>query len=313
MMNRTRIRPRFAWKPVFLRASINMTGSRFMVEGSRMPSHAWSLEPRTLNQSARGFLIGALSLVLTSLVPGNLAMAQVTKLLRYQGQAVDSNSVPLEGPYTLTFRLYDAQTAGTKIWEEVQPNIPLKGGYFSVLLGQVTSLSTMDWTNPRWLAIQVNADPELSPRQQLTSVPTAIKAERAEQLEGPMCILGDKVGIGTTSPANFLHVSYSDSTAFNPGAGSGSTGLRVTNTTGGVAGRGVGLRLTNDGADSIGVLGVVTNAAGFGDVVLKTYNGGAAYKDALTVTSAGNVGINTIPTTILSVQQASATDPIADS
>ena len=50
---------------VACRASINMTGSRFLVEGSRMPSRAWSLEPprpafckrrggRTLNQSARG-------------------------------------------------------------------------------------------------------------------------------------------------------------------------------------------------------------------------------------------------------------------
>ena len=43
------------------RASIKMTGSRFMVGGSRVPSHAWSLEPRTLNQSAKVFLIGTLS------------------------------------------------------------------------------------------------------------------------------------------------------------------------------------------------------------------------------------------------------------
>ena len=64
-------------------------------------------------------------------------------LIRYQGQAVDSQSVPLEGPYTLTFRLYDAETVGTKVWEEAQANVPLQGGHFSVLLGQVTPLNGM--------------------------------------------------------------------------------------------------------------------------------------------------------------------------
>ena len=107
------------------------------------------------------------------------AWAQVPRLIRYQGQAVDSNSVPLEGPYTLTFRLYDAATAGNKLWEEIQTGVPLTKGNFSVLLGQKTAL-TIDWSVPCWLSVQVNTDPELSPRQQITSVPLAIRAETAE-------------------------------------------------------------------------------------------------------------------------------------
>ena len=107
-------------------------------------------------------------------------LAQVPHLIRYQGQAVDANGVALEGPYTLTFRIYDAETSGTKLWEEAQANVPLSGGYFSVLLGQVTSLDPIDWSAPRWLSIQVNTDPELAPRQRMTSVPLAIRAETAE-------------------------------------------------------------------------------------------------------------------------------------
>jgi len=103
-------------------------------------------------------------------------------LIRYQGQAVDSQSVPLEGPYTLTFRLYDAATVGTKEWEEVQPNVPLQGGQFSVLLGQVTPLDGMNWSLPCWLSVQVGSDPELAPRQRITSVPMAIRAVEAERL-----------------------------------------------------------------------------------------------------------------------------------
>jgi hypothetical protein len=56
--------------------------------------------------------------------------------------------------------------------------VPLQGGHFSVLLGQVTPLTTMDWSQPRWLSVQVGSNPELAPRQQITSVPLAITAER---------------------------------------------------------------------------------------------------------------------------------------
>ncbi|MBI3021630.1 MAG: hypothetical protein HYY59_06525 [Candidatus Omnitrophica bacterium] len=119
-------------------------------------------------------------LLLSSLLLSSQAGAQVPHLIRYQGQAVDSQGVPLEGPYTLTFRLYDAETGGTKVWEESQPNVALQGGQFSVLLGQVTPLTTMDWSAPRWLSVQVGTEPELTPRQRITSVPLAIRAGVAE-------------------------------------------------------------------------------------------------------------------------------------
>ena len=61
------------------------------------------------------FLVGGL-IISTTPLPSSLALAGVPHLIRYQGQAVDSQGVPLEGPYTLTFRLYDAETAGAKVW-----------------------------------------------------------------------------------------------------------------------------------------------------------------------------------------------------
>jgi hypothetical protein len=121
-------------------------------------------------------------LLLTS--PG--AFAEVTHLVRYQGQAVDSQGVPLEGTqFTLTFRLYDAATGGTVVWTEIQSPVPITGGHFSVLLGQVTPL-TVDWTTPVWLSVQIGAEPELQPRQRITSVPLAIRAEVAEGLATPI-------------------------------------------------------------------------------------------------------------------------------
>ena len=119
------------------------------------------------------------------LLAAEAGYAQVPHLIRYQGQAVDTGGVPLEGPYTLTFRLYDAATGGQVLWQEIQP-VSLTGGHFSVLLGQVTPLDAMGWEASCWLGVQVNEEPELSPRQQITSVPLAILAQAAEALTEPI-------------------------------------------------------------------------------------------------------------------------------
>ena len=130
--------------------------------------------------------------------------AQVPHLIRYQGQAVDSKGVPLKDNHNLTFRIYDADERGNKLWEETQNGIPLTNGYFSVLLGQVKSLNEFDWNKSLWLSAQVDTNPELSPRQRLTSVPYAIVAE---QLRGGVYTTEDgKVGIGTTKPGATLHI-----------------------------------------------------------------------------------------------------------
>ena len=122
------------------------------------------------------------SLLAALLCPAPLS-AEVPHLIRYQGQAVDANGVPLEGPYTLTFRLYNAETAGTIVWEETQTNVPLSKGHFSVLLGSVMALTGVDLAQPCWLSVQVNGEPELAPRQRITSVPLALRAKTAEEIK----------------------------------------------------------------------------------------------------------------------------------
>lgn len=168
--------------------------------------------------------------------------AEVPKLIRYQGQAVDSKGVPLEGPYALTFRLYDAETAGTVIWQETQPDVLMSGGNFSVLLGQVQGLQGVDWSRPLWLSVQVNQDAELSPRQRITSVPLAIRAERAEQLTVPVTtstITDDAnrlmpsgaiiLWTGSACPAGYTRSSALDgkflvaNASYNPAAGGSTT------------------------------------------------------------------------------------------
>ncbi len=135
---------------------------------------------RMRHPNLQSLTFGSILMASCGLFAATLAWSDVPHLIRYQGQAVDSQDVPLEGPYDLTFRLYDAETEGTVVWEEMQAEVLLTGGHFSVLLGQVTSLEGMDWTQPRWLSVQVRSDPELAPRQRITSVPLAIRAAVAE-------------------------------------------------------------------------------------------------------------------------------------
>lgn len=127
-----------------------------------------------------------LLLVLTSLGWPMLAAADVPDLIRYQGQLTDAQGAPLDGPYDLIFRLYDAATGGAVLWTEPHEDVVMTGGQFSVLLGSVNSLASEDWSQPRWLSIQVNTDPELSPRQQITSVSLAVRAGTAEALATPV-------------------------------------------------------------------------------------------------------------------------------
>ena len=146
-------------------------------------------------------LSGATSLLTSVLLMGlsltSPIFAQAAHLIRYQGRLVDSAGSPLTTPQTLTFRLYTDATAldpncqdqtGPCLWEEQQPAVSVTNGQFSVLLGSQTAFpSSLNWSQPLWLEIQVTdpqnpTEPPMSPRQPITSVPLALRAEVAEGL-----------------------------------------------------------------------------------------------------------------------------------
>jgi hypothetical protein len=292
--------------------------------------------------------LGGCSLLLTSLLPTSPTFAQVPHLLRYQGQAVDSQGIPLDGSYTLILRLYDASTGGNKVWEDTQSNVLITNGYFSVLLGQgPANPLNVDWSQPCWLGVEVDLDPlvneELIPRQQVTSVPLALMAER---LDGPITTVGNNVGIGTSTPNSRVVIQGTGATA-------NTSSLEVTDAAG------KSLLLVRDSGDiRIGKYsgspsgetlldlykgqlntpqpglhmlrfdhpGVAEYAAGLenGNFLLEwvggnpgmTANfgaGGGGYL-GLSINGYGNVGIGTINAgNILTILQGSPTDPIADS
>ena len=111
----------------------------------------------------------ALFLLLTmvcGLMP--VAFAEVPHLINYQAKLTDTEANPLEGAYDLTFRIYDAETAGNLLWEETQAGVVIQKGVFSILLGSVTALD-LAFDKQYWLVVKVGEDSEMAPRQRIAS------------------------------------------------------------------------------------------------------------------------------------------------
>lgn len=93
-----------------------------------------------------------------------------SRLIRIQGNLKDIDRTPLDGLFTLTFRLYDVETGGAALWQETQNNINIEEGLLSVELGSVKSLD-LPFDKKYWLSVQVESDVEMLPRFKLTGVP----------------------------------------------------------------------------------------------------------------------------------------------
>ncbi|MBU1487442.1 DUF1566 domain-containing protein, partial [bacterium] len=109
----------------------------------------------------------------------------------------NSSGAPVsDDTYTLTFRIYNAETGGTALWSESQ-SATTKNGLFAVLLGSSNSFPGLDFNQSYWLGIQVGSDSEMSPRQRIAASGYAINADMVDGVHA-----GDLTGEkGDTGPA----------------------------------------------------------------------------------------------------------------
>jgi hypothetical protein len=106
------------------------------------------------------------------------ARADVSLRLTEQGRLFDSTGQPVTGAtVALTFAIYSAATGGTAIWTE-SLSVALDNGYYSAQLGAKTPLPTSLWSSAgtKYLGLTVGTDPEMTPREEMTSVPYAFVA-----------------------------------------------------------------------------------------------------------------------------------------
>ncbi|HDN79540.1 MAG TPA: hypothetical protein ENG33_03610, partial [Chloroflexi bacterium] len=109
------------------------------------------------------------------------AAAYISPVMSYQGRLVE-NGNPVNGTKSMTFRLYDAETGGTKIWEEGPKDVDVSDGLFHVTLGDTTSLDVNDLDQELWLEIEV--DGTTLPRQRLMGAPYAFSLVPGADIRG---------------------------------------------------------------------------------------------------------------------------------
>lgn len=143
--------------------------------------------------------------------------ADIPNLISYQGRLVDDTGQPLDGPQTVTFKIYSSPLAGLPLWSSGPQIIEVEEGLFTYNLGSNAPLpeDIFAGNGIRYLGITIGADPESTPLIQLTSVPYAHRALYAENVpagggwsQGAGTVYltnpSDNVGIGVSSPSEPL-------------------------------------------------------------------------------------------------------------
>ena len=105
----------------------------------------------------------------------------IPPIISYQGKLTQPSRVPVaDDAYSIQFAIYDVPTGGTALWSETNPSVQVKDGLFSVLLGSVVNLPANIFDSPnRYFGVKVGTDAEMTPRQQIASVPFAFRATAA--------------------------------------------------------------------------------------------------------------------------------------
>lgn len=195
--------------------------------GSHKPEH----------RIVRSAFIALLGLLLIANIC--LASDAAPQKINYQGLLKDSSGDPVTGTVSITFTIYDAASSGSVLWQETHSSVAVAEGGFSVVLGAGDVPAALGddvfSASERWLGITIGADPELTPRTQMVSVPYSQRVSTVDRASAG--VLSGTLGIETASAkdgqaseaALVVHGDANDSVAIVP---SQNIALRATSDNG---------------------------------------------------------------------------------
>jgi hypothetical protein len=150
----------------------------------------------------------------------------VQNYIPVQGKLTDAAGNPLEGNFTMTFRLYDVYTGGTALCSDTNSVTVTKGLFNSEIWGTCQS-SILG--QQLYLSIEVQGNGEMAPRQPIFAVPYAWSLRPNAKI------------IGSVGPDPILHIENSDP-----------------------SGRGLRAYAMSETGINYGVIGAAKSPAGFG-------------------------------------------------
>ncbi|MEK7552748.1 MAG: hypothetical protein AAB505_01410 [Patescibacteria group bacterium] len=137
-----------------------------------------------------------------------ISFAAVNSQINYQGKLTNSSNVAVsDGVYSIVFSLYTAASGGSAIWTETQ-SVTVTSGLFSVMLGSVSSISSVDFNQTLYLGVNVASDGEMTPRKVIGAVPAALVADKLDNLDSTAFVLTNSTStIATSSVQTVLTIN----------------------------------------------------------------------------------------------------------
>jgi hypothetical protein len=131
---------------------------------------------------------GILSMFFSTLLLSLIPFAQAVPLqITQQGRIIDANGQTLEGSQFVVFRIYDQETGGNIVWDEIS-TVQFTNGYYATILGTDELANPLDTTvlssYPLFLELQLNNAAPMIPRQSINSSPYSQIAGVAESVDG---------------------------------------------------------------------------------------------------------------------------------
>ena len=128
----------------------------------------------------KGNILNKLIPVLLFLVLLSISVFAVPNSLNIQGKLTNTNNQIQTGTFNFTFRLYDAYTSGNMLYEKANLTATTDTrGVYDIILTDIN----ISFDKQLYLGIEVNADGEMSPRINLTSVPYTFRANISDELD----------------------------------------------------------------------------------------------------------------------------------
>jgi hypothetical protein len=127
------------------------------------------------------------------------ASADVPDSINYQGKLTTASGGCLNDTVQMTFTIYADESGTVSEWSETQTQVEVKEGIFNVLLGSANPLPASIFDgSAKYLGVQVESDPEMSPLKPMVSVAYAYRAgavncsdcdDRFVNVEGPESVV----------------------------------------------------------------------------------------------------------------------------
>ncbi|MEK7705292.1 MAG: hypothetical protein AAB426_10060 [Myxococcota bacterium] len=121
-----------------------------------------------------------------TLIAASAFAAEAPPVIGYHGVLANAVGERVSVSLPVIFRVYDSANGGNLLWQETHNAVAFADGLFDVALGAIEPLDASMFADgtPLWLTLQVDADVEMTPRQQLVSVPYALHASNADTVGG---------------------------------------------------------------------------------------------------------------------------------